>query len=155
MANLGNGGFDANIVEPVSFDAIPAGKYLASIIESELVATKKGDGHYLKLAFSILEGQYKNRRLYTNLNLHNPNAQAVEIARGQLSAVCRAINVMTPKDSQELHGIPLVIDVKCHKREDTGDIQNEIKGFAKRDSAVAATPATPAAGSGATAPWKR
>lgn len=154
MANLGNGGFDANTVEPVNFDALPAGKYLASIVESELVATKKGDGHYLKLAFAVLEGQYKNRRVYTNLNLRNPNAQAVEIARGQLSALCRAINVMTPKDSQELHGIPLVIDVRCSKREDTGDMQNEIKGFAKRD-VLAQIAAVPATGGGAAAPWKR
>jgi len=35
---------------------------------------------------------------------------------------------MQPKDSFELHNIPVLITVKCKKREDTGDIVNEVKG---------------------------
>ena len=44
MANLGN--FDASKVEPASsFDPIPAGKYLAVIVASELRPTKSGSGN--------------------------------------------------------------------------------------------------------------
>ena len=43
MANLNN--FNANQVEPSSnLEAIPAGKYLAVITESELKPTKSGSG---------------------------------------------------------------------------------------------------------------
>jgi len=35
---------------------------------------------------------------------------------------------MTPKDSCELHNLPLVIHVRCKKRGDTGEIISEVKG---------------------------
>jgi hypothetical protein len=148
-------GFDANKVEPSSdFDAIPAGKYLAIISESEMKPTKAGNGMYLQLTFQIIDGPYKNRLLWARLNLENPNATAVQIARAELSAICRAIGVLAPNDSVELHNLPLIIHVKCKKRDDTGDITNEIKGYAKKDAQAApAANAQPQAN--ATPPWRR
>jgi len=152
MANLNN--FDANQVDPaVGFDPIPAGKYLAVITESEMKPTKAGDGKYLQLTFQILDGPFKGRLVWARLNLENSNAQTVKIARAELSAVCRAVGVMAPKDSVELHNVPLEISVGCKKRKDTGDITNTIKGYAKKGSAAAAAPRA-AAPAGAP-PWKR
>ncbi|MDW8243018.1 MAG: hypothetical protein RMJ88_07375 [Thermogemmata sp.] len=34
--------------------------------------SKPGTGSYLQLAFQIIEGPYKNRFLWTRLNLENP-----------------------------------------------------------------------------------
>lgn len=145
-------GFNANEVPPQTFDIIPNGKYVAAIVESEKKATNDGTGEYLKLKFQILEGQHKGRLLWHNLNLENSNKQTVEIAKSQLSSICRAVNVMCPNDSIELHNIPLLITVKSKKREDTGDLQNEIRGFAKNEG----TPAAQSTATSATpAPWKR
>ena len=150
MANLN--GFDANTVEPTTeFDPVPAGKYLAVITASEMKPTKNGNGQYLELQFQIIEGECANRNVWARLNLSNPNAQAVQIARAQLSAICRAVGVITPNDSCELHNLPLVVDVRCKKREDTGDIVNEVKSFSKKETPAA--PARPAASS--TPPWAR
>jgi len=150
MANLN--GFDANTVEPAAdFDAIPAGKYLAVVTDSEMKPTKAGTGHYLELTFQVIEGPYKNRLLWARLNLDNPNEMAVKIARGELSAICRAVGVMSPKDSLELHNLPLQITVKCKKREDTGDITNEIKGYAKKEAAQG----QPQQAATKTPPWAR
>ncbi|HMO94256.1 MAG TPA: DUF669 domain-containing protein, partial [Pirellulaceae bacterium] len=85
MANLH--GFDANQVEPTGdFEAIPAGKYLAVITESEMKPNKAGTGSLLQLTFQVIEGDYENRLLWTRLNLDHPNATAVQIARADLSA---------------------------------------------------------------------
>lgn len=155
MANLN--GFDANQVEPTGdFDPVPAGKYLAVISDSEMKPTKSGSGSYLQLTFEILDGPHKGRLLWARLNLDNPNATAVAIARAELSAICRAVGVLAPKDSVELHNLPLVIHVRCKKRDDTGEVTNEVKGYSPR-TAPAETPpvkpATPAANG--TPPWKR
>lgn len=146
-------GFDANQVEPsADFEPIPAGKYEAVLTESEMKPTKAGTGHYLQLTFQVIEGELKNRFLWARLNLDNPNATAVQIARAELSAICRAVGVMAPSDSAELHNLPLVISVKCKKREDTGEITNEIKGYLqKKEPEVAAA----AAAANSTPPWKR
>lgn len=146
-------GFNANDVEPATdFEAIPAGKYLAVITESEVKPNKSGTGSYLQLTFQVIEGEYKNRFLWARLNLDNPNATAVKIARGELSAICRAVGVMAPNDSVDLHDLPLVISVKCKKRADTGEITNEIKGYAKKEAA-AGKPVQ--AGVDTTPPWRR
>ncbi len=152
MANLN--GFNANEVEPTtSFDPIPAGKYLAAVTESEMKPTKSGNGSYLQLTFTIVDGEYKNRVLWARLNLNNPNATAVKIARGELSAICRAVGVMQPKDSVELHNIPLVIVVKLKKRQDTGELTNEIKGYEPKAAAASQPQQAPSGDN--TPPWKR
>jgi hypothetical protein len=155
-------GFDANAVEPSSdFEPIPAGKYLAVITESEMKETKSGTGSYLQLTFEVIDGPYKGRFLWARLNLDNPNATAVQIAKAELSAICRAVGVLAPHDSTELHDLPLVIHVKCKKRPDTGEITNEVKGYSPKASlaeptASAKPAATPASNSKPTTPpWKR
>jgi hypothetical protein len=149
MANLL--GFDASTVEPAAgFDPIPAGKYEAVITESEMKPTKAGTGSYLQLTFQVIEGEYEKRLLWARLNLDNPNAQTVSLAQAELSAICRAVEVMAPNDSAELHDLPLVIHVKCKKRVDTGDIVNEIKGYSPRKQMPVAAQVTDD-----TPPWKR
>lgn len=150
MANLT--GFNANEVEPTTeFDPVPAGKYLAVITESEFKPTKAGGGSYLQLTFELIDGPYKGRHLWARLNLQNANETAVKIAQAELSAICRAIGVMTPKDSCELHNIPLTIAVRCVKRKDTGEIANEIKGFEKKG----ASGGQPQQAVSNTPPWSR
>ena len=145
-------GFDANQVEPSTpFEPIPAGKYLAAITDSKMKPTKSGNGEYLELTFQILEGEHRGRQLWARLNLSNPNEQTVKIARGELSAICRAVGVMQPNDSTELHNLPLVITVRCKKRQDTGEITNEVRGYAKREAASG----TPQQAEDATPPWMR
>lgn len=121
MANLS--GFDASKVEPVSFDAVPPGEYTVMIVKSELKTTKAGDGQYLKLQMQIADGQHKGRTLFDNLNIVNSNSQAEQIAKGTLSAICRAVGVMTPKDSSELHNKPMTATVTVK------DGQNQVKGY--------------------------
>jgi hypothetical protein len=154
MANLN--GFDANTVEPTSdFEPIPAGKYLAVITESEMKPNKAGTGSYLQLTFEVIEGPYKGRYLWARLNLDNPNTTAVTIARAELSAICRAVGVLAPKDSVELHNLPLVIHVKCKKRDDTGDVTNEVKGYSSKSTLAEQPAAKPVPTTNGTPPWKR
>lgn len=153
MANLN--GFDATTVDPnVGFDPIPANKYLAVITDSVMKATKAGTGEYLELTFEVIDGPYKGRKLWDRLTLNHPNELTVQIARGMLSSLCHAVGVMKPKDSLELHNLPLVLSVSMKNREDTGEPTNVIKGYAKRDTGAAPQPAV-AAVNGNTPPWKR
>ena len=145
--------FNAHEVEPtVAFEAIPAGKYNAVIVDSEMKQTKSGNGSYLELTFEVTEGEYKGRKVWARLNIDNPSADAVKIAKGELSAICRAVNVMTPNDSVDLHNLPLEITVKCKRNSENGEITNDIKGYAAKGSSVnPKSDSTPQQ----SAPWKR
>src|SRR5690606_37665332 len=114
-------------------EPIPPGKYVAVVTDSEMKPTKSGAGNYLQLTFQVVEGPFSNRLLWARLNLDNPNETARTIAQGELSALCRAVGVLAPNDSVELHNLPLVIHVRCKKRSDTGEIVNEVKGYSSKE----------------------
>ena len=145
-------GFDASKVEPrMVMDPIPAGRYVAVVSNSELKANKAGTGQFLELIFTIIEGEYKNRQLWARLNLINPNQIATRIAQSELSALCRAVNVLTPRDSVELHNLPVVLRVRLKRRADTQELTNIVAGFEPR----AAMTGQPQQAPNATPPWRR
>ena len=133
-------GFNAADVEPnAAFTPLPAGEYQAIISESEMKPTKDGQGKFLQMKLQILNGAYQNRTLIDRLNLVNKNDVAVQIAKGTLSSICRAVNVLTPNDSAELHNKPLTIIVKI-KNDQNGNPQNEVKGYKARHTSAPAGP---------------
>ncbi len=150
--------FDATTVPPQQeFDLLPAGKYLAQIIDSDVSMNSKGTGQVLKLTFEVLEGEYANRRLWARLNITHENADAERIGRAQLSALCHAIGVTQLKDTVDLHDKPVVVTVKIRK-DKTGQYpdSNDVAGFSSVSAASAATfakPATPAKPASSTPPW--
>ena len=161
MGNLD--GFDASTVEPqTDFAPIPAGQYAAMITSSEMKATRDGSGSFLHLTLDIVEGHYEGRKVFDRLNLNNRNPQAVDIAQRTLSSICRAVGIMTPRDSSELHDRPMRVKVVIKPAKDGYEAGNEIKGYSSLDESAPSSPAAPSApaakpapaGPG-TPPWKR
>ena len=153
--------FNAAEVQPQqSFDALPPGRYEAIISASEMKDTKAGTGQYLQLTFDVVGGQYEKRKLWSRLNLVNPNATAVQIAERELSAICHCVGILVPADSEELHDALLVIDVIQELNPMSGQQTNRIKGYSQVSApAPKAKPAAPAGfatGKVATAtPWAK
>ena len=167
--------FDANSVEPSNFDVFPAGKYLAQIVSSEMRPTKDGRGQYLFLELDILEGPFAGRKLFDRLNLVNDNPDTVDIATRTLSSICRATGQMQVKDSEQLHLIPLIADVRVRPPKGQYGESNSIR-YLPRNAAAPATrapvayasapapatapapqpqPATPVAPAAGGLPWQR
>ena len=152
-------GFNAAEVEPQqgSFEPIPAGWYTAMITDSEFKSTKSGNGEYLQLRLDVIEGEYENRVLFDRLNLNNPNQTAVEIAQRQLSAICRAVGVMTPQDSHDLHDRPLRVKVKIRPAGNGYEASNEVAAYEAADGGSQGAPAQSGGGAGGAAkkPWQK
>ena len=146
-------GFDASKVEP-SGGAIPKGEYQVVIVESEKVATKAGTGYLLKLQMQVVEGEFKGHQLTDRLNLWNENDTARRIAQGTLSAICRAVNVLTPQGSEQLHHKQLTAVVNVDELPD-GRLSNDVKGYKPRQSSAPTfgTPASAATGGGKPNPF--
>jgi hypothetical protein len=146
-------GFDASKIEATrgGSDAVPAGEYLVEIVSSEEKPTKAGTGSYLEFSFKVIEGNYQGQRFWSRLNLRNPNPVAVEIAKGELASICRAVGIATPEDSSDMHGEPLLVKVVQTTGPD-GTVRNEIKGYkpcqdpATQQAPPKAAPAKPAWG---------
>ena len=141
--------FNAHEVEPASeLGPLPNGQYVVVIGESTVKPTKKGDGRLLELVLVVIEGEYANRKIWARLNIVNPNPDAQRIANAQLSSICRAVGVMKPGDSSELHNLPLRVTVVCKPRGDGNGLTNEVTNFGPVEGAtdpVAAASSAPAA----------
>lgn len=149
--------FNAAEVEPAqSYDVLPAGTYIAIIEASEMKPTKSG-GEQLVLTFQIVDGEHEGRKVWGRLNLKNANPKAEEIAMRELSAICRAIGVLTPKDSSDLHDKPLQIKVKVRPADGQYAASNEVNGYEPlTGAAVAQAVAAPASSQAKTTPpWKK
>ena len=152
MSNLSSYNFNAEEIEPSSsFDPIPAGWYKAIISNSEMKPTRDGYGEYLSLTLQVVEGQYENRLVFARLNLKNANDKAVDIARKDLAAICRAVGVMSPQASEQLHDIPLMIKVKVRAASGDYEASNDIGGY-KAVEGANLTPAPKAASKPQTPP---
>ena len=149
MADLG--GYDPKQVADSDYDALPAGEYKAVIVESERKPTKSGGGHLLNVKFQIIDGQYKNRTVFDRFNLWNASEKAKLIAQQQFKKVCEAVNVMSPKDSSELHMKPLMIKLAVTEYE--GKERNEVKGYKAALSGSSSQPAEKTATAGKPAGW--
>jgi hypothetical protein len=158
--------FDATAVEPNKpLEPLPPGRYVVQIVGSEMRPTKDGMGRLLWLELDVLEGAYAGRKLFDRLNLVNANPTTVEIAQRTLSAICHATGRMQVEDSEQLHLIPMIADVKVQPPKNGYDAQNTLR-YLPLDSQPA-RPAAPAVRSAAlvtsaapvtktgTAPWRR
>ncbi len=108
MANLGREYRNDEAPES-EFEPLPAGDYMAQIIESDVGPTKANDGTILKLVYEIMTGPMANRRVFDRLNIVNPNATAQGIAQRALADTCAAIGLAAVSDSAELEFKPMMI----------------------------------------------
>ena len=153
--------FDATGIEPTTgYDVLPAGKYRAQIVESEMRVTRNGMGQFLWLMLDIIEGPYQGRKLFDQLNLVNSNPQTVEIAQRTLSAICHATGKLQVNDSVDLHLVPMTIQVGVKPPKDGYSEKNTIRYLVpEKAPAAPAYQAAPAASqppaAPAAAPWNR
>lgn len=108
---------------------IPDGKYLVTITAASDEANKTNTGRYLKLEFSVTDGQHKGRKVWERYNYQNTNPQAVEIAQQNLKTLCVACNapdkIQTP---QVFIGLECVITLKTKD-----DAQRVVAYTSKKD----------------------
>lgn len=121
---FGPGGFDRNSEEPArGYEPLPPGKYPVQILKTEVKPTKAGNGSYLWLEMEIFDGPMKGRKVFSNLNLDNPNEQAVKIARKELSAILYAVELVTITHPDQLVNRWMYVSVRVKND------QNDVNGY--------------------------
>lgn len=142
--------------------AMPAGYYPLEIKESEVKATKNGNGQYIKIRFDVIGGDYAGRVIFENINVRNPNEVAEKIGRQQLGEIMRATGVASLTDTDQLVGQRLVAKLAVKKDDEYGDLQgnvNVVKAYKAIEGSAAPMPSgekAPQKASGAAKPpWAK
>lgn len=128
---------DEEMAERGPWRAIPDGEYVAEITKSDYKQTQARNGMVLKLEWEILEDAQRGKRLFDALTLQHPNDDTVRIARAKLKQLAIACNHPTPDfvgDSEELHGIPVLLKVTRERAKnaqfgDADGMQNRIIAY--------------------------
>ena len=142
--------FDASTVAPaVPLEAFPAGDYNVAITDGEVKPTADGSGQRFAFELTVLEGDFKGRKVWDGLNIKNKSAQAQEIAHQQLSAICHATGVIKISNVGELLNKPFVAKIGFEGQRTDGDktydARNTFKGAKPAGGAVAGAPAASSA----------
>ena len=121
--------FNANQYEPNQGFGIhpPAQKAPFTITNTAIKENAAKTGGYLEVEFTSAQGIIRN-----NYNINNPSAKAVEIAYGQLSALCRAVGIYQIDGSNEcaaLRGAKGLMDVGYQKGEEPDAAFPDRKGY--------------------------
>lgn len=115
------GSFNANQFEPnQGFGSHPpAQKVQARITSTAIKENSSKDGGYYEVEFTTSMGS-----IIMRYNIWNKTPKAVEIAHGQLSALCRAVNIYQldwQNEGAALRGAQCLIDVGYQKGEDPAE----------------------------------
>ena len=123
MAQLG---FNAGDYDPADdFAPLPAGEYVVMITEGAVDYTSKG-GQMVKLTYTVMDGEFQGRKLWSNHNIVNNSPKAEEIARKEISRIAHAIGQPKLSDTDQL--LNQVVRVTAIVKQDVGyNPKNEIK----------------------------
>ena len=133
------------------FDPLPKGEYEAIVTESQMKITKAGTGEYLALTMQITDGEHSGRKIWENLNLHNPNEVAETIARANLKAIAAACGFAELADTDQLNDIPFILVLDIDRKDST---RNRVMGY-KRAGSGSAPSASATASAASAKPWER
>lgn len=153
MAQL-DGGYEAGNETMGDSDALPAGEYVAALVKSDPKDAKSGNGNrYINCEFEVQDGEFQGRRFWTLLNLWNSNPTAVDIAQRELNSIMHACGKLRVSDTEELHGIPMIVRLSIKTDAKYGD-KNEVKSYKPMNGAAPRqSGGQQASGAPASRPW--
>jgi hypothetical protein len=149
---------DSLPVSRPSFDPLPAGWYMASIILAEIQPTKSG-GKMIALRYEIIGPTHAGRIVFNNLNIKNANPKSEEIGRQQLGDIMRAIGLSRLSDTDDFIGGKLSIKVQVTQSEQYG-AGNDIRAWKAIEGSAIPRPTMPTSAPTQTAstsspPWAK
>jgi hypothetical protein len=148
--------FNAATVQPkTSFEPVPAGWYIAQITDSSVNPSKSGRGMRMSLTFDIIDGEFKNRKIFAGLNVQHENPDTENWAQKDLSAICHSVGVIDLKDTAQLHMKPLMIKLTVRDAQGGYEASNDVKGYKAAASGAAPAAGAPSAGNAALPPWQK
>jgi hypothetical protein len=127
------------------FDPLPAGEYRVLVEEATGKPTKAGNGRYINVQYTVVDGRYTKRKLFHKFNTENPSEQARKIGRSVLKRFLHAVGLGTQRFETEIEmcravaNKTLYITVGVRKDNRTGEDENHIKMFGKKEEQLKST----------------
>ena len=129
--------------ESTSFDPVRPGRYMAQVVEADVVDNAKRTGRIMKLVWEIMDGEFSGRKVFQNINFKHDNTKTQEIGRRELDRVVWSCGVTALNDTDDLCWKPCMIKVKIQPAQGQYSARNEIADVERIDGpASSAAPAS-------------
>ncbi|MGX1786869.1 DUF669 domain-containing protein [Bosea sp. NPDC055332] len=116
--------------EPSSgFSLLPDDTYTLEIVESSYDANQDGDGMSLSLKAQVVGGEYDQRIYYIWMDLEHDDDKRQERGQSDFAALRRAVGVLNPQDTEELHFKPFQVKIGQYTSRKTGKTNNTVKEY--------------------------
>lgn len=164
------GGFNAAEIEDLRDDTpLPDGHYYLEVEKMELKQTANGQGTGANAQFDCLgeaeTGAMQGRKVFNWFNLQHSNDTAQKIGQAEFASLCKAVGVMTPRDTDELIGKRFIAKIGIDKKDNTKNVIKKYLAIEGEQPSQQSAPSTPApkpaqpttttATSKPTPPWMR
>lgn len=142
------------------FAPIPEGTYDVEVVDTEVRRTKDGTGLFISTTLRVIDGEYENRRIFTNITVKSDNPKALGMGKKILGQLCNAIGMPVGfelENTNDLHNVPVKVVLYIQEAKNGYPERNAVRAFKKIDDAgtPAAAASTQAPPAKPAAPWKR
>lgn len=161
MSDLGFiGDFNANDHEEQRDDSpLPAGEYYLEVENIDLRETANGQGKGANVQFDCLghkdDGSQQGRKVFVWFNLAHSNEMAQKIGLAQFAALCKAVNLVAPRDTDELLGSKFLATIGIDKKDNTRNVIKKYSPIGEATSAPAPASAPAPSTDKPKAPWEK
>ena len=102
--------YDPNAEIPTAGGALPAGWYMAVIIESELRDNYNKDGEEFSFTYEVIDGKFKGRKFWHTVACTGADAGRIGRGQGEVKAMTAACGIKgAPGDTSNLHYKPHMV----------------------------------------------
>ena len=133
-------GFNADKERTPAFEPIPEDWHQCIAIECERKDTKNrnNDDWYLNFTIEFQDAPFKGRRVWVMFNLGNSSDAAKSRARAEFAGFCRAVNVLTPDEPEDLLYKPF--RALTFNEEYNGNLNAKVKEYGASSATAPARP---------------
>ena len=126
------------VEEKTEYALLPEGRYRCIVSSSDIKENNAGTGDNLNLKIEIVSGEYAGRLVFENLCWRHESDKAVQIARARFAELCRAVGILAPADTEQLHDIPFDCIIGIQKGSKGYSDSNKVKKYFPRSEGQAA-----------------
>jgi hypothetical protein len=135
MVNFNISDEDRKQADSQSYDELPAGIYPAMLEQVRLKQSQAGH-NYVSVTLGIIDGDFKGRKYFENLNLFHPEKKTRDIAVSKLRLFEKAFDTIlgTEEEFVKYIGSSLTFELEQSKKGNTY-LKNIVKGGASISTA--------------------
>jgi len=120
MVNFNISNEDRQSADAQNYDALPEGVYPA-MLEKVVTKTSQAGNDYVAVTLGVIDGTFKGRKYFENLNLFHPEEKTRKIAVGKLRLFEKALDTIIGSEEEFAKYVGTMLTFELETSKKTGN----------------------------------